>query len=211
MTKQRLFQICKRLEKSGCIADIGSDHGKLCKYILDQGLCSRAVAVDISRGSLLKAEALKLRYNLNGMDCRLGDGLTALTKAEADIAVIAGLGGMEIIKIISDGRRVDRTDKFVLSPHKNAKELRRYLMTAGYNITSDDVIYDGGKFYDIMTVTAGGGMVLDDYQLEFGVFYDRFTPQLIRRIENKLGNMENAPDNRKKLCEDMLLRARGNI
>lgn len=208
MTKQRLFHICKRLSICDCIADIGSDHGKLCKYILEEGLCRRAVAVDISRDSLSKAESLKQKYSLSGMDCRLGDGLTVLDKTEADTAVIAGLGGLEIIRILSDARRTDRTEKFVLSPHKNARELRHYLMISGHNITSDDVICDDGRFYDIMSVCKGGEMILNDYQLEFGVFYETFSPQLIRRIEIKLGNMKNAPGYKKKKYEDLLSRAK---
>ncbi|MEG1528926.1 MAG: class I SAM-dependent methyltransferase, partial [Clostridia bacterium] len=83
------------------VADIGCDHGKLGYYLLSTDRAKKIVATDISAKSLAKAEML---VNENGVasqfETRLGDGLKPLASNEADVVVVAGLGGDVISQIL---------------------------------------------------------------------------------------------------------------
>ena len=80
------------------IADVGCDHGKLAYYLLDNGISDYAVVSDISRPSLNKAIDIlsKTKYNFDYICC---DGLSGYSGYNVDQAIIAGMGGDEIIKI----------------------------------------------------------------------------------------------------------------
>ena len=73
---KRLKYIAGLVTPGYIIADIGTDHGYVPVYLLKEHLVPRAIAVDISKDSLKKAEDLAGRAGLaEKMDCRLSDGL----------------------------------------------------------------------------------------------------------------------------------------
>lgn len=155
-----MLKLDKRLaaiaEEINCrvLADIGTDHGKIVVYCLQSGRAERAYAVDISQKSLQKARILA---QSRGVDASIafvvGDGLTDVGD-DADCVVIAGMGGYEIIRILS-GRRLDT--RYVLVPHQDAAALRFYLSENGYFAEKDYVISEGKRFYDIIVCKNGQG------------------------------------------------------
>jgi len=154
---KRLAAACDLVGYATCLVDVGCDHGKLCVYCLVSGAALRAIAVDISAPSLAKAEALAASYDLP-LDVRLGDGLQPLAAGEADTAVIAGMGGMEIARILALAPYAPR--RLVLVPHKNADTVARYLHLAGYRTERDFVLLDEGHWYRVMLATAEHADVL---------------------------------------------------
>lgn len=142
----RIEQICSYIEPSESFADVGCDHGYCTQYALRIGKCKSAVIADISAKSLGKAEALLAPYIADGR-CRAVccDGLKQIPR-ETEQVLIAGMGGEEIIKILSEGFI---PQKFIFQPMKNAEKLRRFLLSNGCEITVDDIFKDG-KFYFII-------------------------------------------------------------
>ena len=148
----RIPQICSRLSRCSVFADVGCDHGYVAQYMLENDLCDRAIISDISSKSLNKAERLLKNYlNCGRLSSVCCDGLKGVSGA--DLVLIAGMGGDEIVKILKEGYI---PQSFVFQPMKNAPCLRSYLISEGCAIDEDDVFRDG-KFYFIIKGRAQGG------------------------------------------------------
>lgn len=133
------------------LADIGADHGKIVVFCLQNGKAKNAYAVDISAKSLEKARTLAERCGVSDrVQFIEGDGLQKVE--DADCVVIAGMGGYEIIKILSE-KRLDA--KHILVPHQDAAALRRFLSNNNYCAQKDYVVAEGGHFYDIIVCSSG--------------------------------------------------------
>lgn len=95
------------------MADIGSDHGYLAQSLLESGIVARAIVTDIAEMPLQNAKnTLGSRQNV---EYRLCSGMEG-DFSEADIAVIAGMGGDLISEIIRTRGKVKDDILFVLQP-----------------------------------------------------------------------------------------------
>ena len=168
---KRIETICSYLKEAESFADVGCDHGYCSEYMLKNGLCERAILSDISKGSLKKAEELLAEY----IDCGravavLGDGFVGVPKDTQEV-LIAGMGGSEIISILSDEKYGFMPEYFVLQPMHDSEKLRRYLVEKGACILRDFTFFDG-KFYDLIVGRRGvEGECAEDYsedEYEFG-------------------------------------------
>ncbi len=136
------------------VADIATDHGYIAEELSKKDYVKNVIASDISEKSLQKLKNLIKFHHLSGINCVFCDGLEAIDYA--DISVIAGIGGFEIIKILStqnanlNGKR--KCDVFVLQPAQNVIELREYLLKNNYYILRDYIVEDKGRFYPIIVV-----------------------------------------------------------
>lgn len=154
--------------RADVLADIGCDHGKVSAQALKEGRARKVIACDVSSGSLEKARVLAKRLSLGNMECRLGDGLRPLCENEADCAVIAGMGGNEIISILSDGLKGIK--RFILVAHRKVVDLRRFLSANGLYVDKDYTVEENGKFYDIIVALADSGRdcALDERSIYIG-------------------------------------------
>lgn len=146
--------LSKNFEKKLVIADIGTDHGYLSESLSRCDFVEKIIATDISKKSLSKLENLIKKEGLKKIETRLGDGLKPIETA--DLTVIAGIGGFEIITMLETQNLGDdkklKCRYFVLQPTQNVVELRRFLSKKKYKILSDKVIFDAGRFYPIILV-----------------------------------------------------------
>lgn len=189
----RLNEIFALIPKAEIFADIGCDHGLLCKMVLDAHLASRILAADISEACLNKAKALLG----NGAEYFLGDGLNALGGIIPDVTVISGMGGNTILHIL-DGRLLP---KVIISPQNDVYKVRKTLTENGYRITEDKVATENGKFYDIILLEPGE-MKLSGLQMTFGVFFERNDPTFVAKLtrdKTRLLTYKQTPINIKKL------------
>lgn len=201
---KRLRAVVDEIE-GDTLADIGCDHGKVCVASLVEGKVKRAVACDISKDSLDKARRLAKEYGLDNIECRLGDGLQPLEDNEIDCAVIAGMGGNEIMSILS--RSLKGIKRFVLVAHRNTIELREFLSEHYMYIKKDYIVCENGKFYDIIVALAGTGKdcALTKRQLFVGqnrdgddfMIYSRH----IRQKYGQLKEFENTSEPAKTIAE----------
>lgn len=150
---KRLAAVCGELEKCDTFADVGCDHGYCTLYMLENGLCRTAQISDISAKSLKKAQALLSAYIAEGRVCPVVcDGLAGVDRGTEQV-LIAGMGGEEIVKILSDGFL---PPKLVLQPMKNAEKVRAFLLGRGYALLRDHTFYADKKFYDLIKAVKGG-------------------------------------------------------
>jgi len=158
------------------VAEIGTDHGYILKELLESGVCDRAVATDISGKCLSKAKA-NLKEFSGKVEYLEGDGLKPLLdgilpqKNPISVpkqVIIAGMGGGEIKQILmQDSQKV--FNKFVLSPQKNVRELRNFLVLNKFFISSDFLVKDGKMFYNVLKVERKAKKQnLSEMQIYFG-------------------------------------------
>lgn len=136
------------------LADIGTDHGYVAELMSKYKKAKKVIATDISLKSLHKLENLKENHELEKIESSLGDGLDAVESA--DIAVIAGIGGMQITKMLEfqnkNHENLPKCIFFVLQPAQNEVELRKWLYKNQFDILRDRVIFDNNQFYSIIVV-----------------------------------------------------------
>ena len=133
-------------------ADIGTDHGFVPVYLIKGDISPRALAVDVSEGSLLKAQELVARMGLEDrIECRLSDGFQKIEPYEVDCAIIAGMGGILMSNILESGAAVlESLKEIIVSPHRDAPLVRTVLEEHGFRIVSDEVIEDKNKKYTVI-------------------------------------------------------------
>lgn len=130
------------------LADVGCDHGKVSIACLAEGRVKSVIACDISQKSLQKAVDLAKLFGVDGIQFRVGDGLSVIADGEVDCVVIAGMGGSEIMNILANMPK--GVERLVLSPQKNIVELREFLSQSGYYIAKDIIVEESGKFYVVI-------------------------------------------------------------
>ena len=87
---QRLLAVADLASAGHCLADVGTDHGYIPIYLMEKGNYERAIAMDVRKGPLLRAEENRKSHGFEDrMDLRLSDGVAALREGEADTVVIA--------------------------------------------------------------------------------------------------------------------------
>jgi len=167
---KRLKIISSLIPEGSTVCDVGCDHGKLCVYGLVTKQFARALCVDISPYSLQKAKLLAESYGIESIMFCVSDGLKSVELDKytvggrlADVLVVSGLGGYNIIGILRTNKY--SFDKYIFVPHQDSAVLRKYLAD-NYEIISDFCIKDK-RFYDII-ICSDGMTCLTDLEAEFG-------------------------------------------
>lgn len=140
------------------LADVGTDHGYIPIYLLQQEKIPSAIAMDINEGPLERAKEHIALYGLQAyIQTRLSDGVAALKPGEVEAVLIAGMGGGLVMHILQDGEQVCRTAKeLILQPQSEIERVREFLREEGYTILAEDMVYEDGKFYPMMKVQYQG-------------------------------------------------------
>lgn len=151
----RLALIASLVPQGASIADVGTDHGYLPVYLLQQGFIPHAVASDINREPLAHARRTAEEYGITeGIDFRLCPGLDAVAPQETDTVIIAGMGGETIVEILKNAPWTKKKT-LLLQPMTKAEVLRSWLFENGYAITQEHLVRDKDTLYVVMTATGG--------------------------------------------------------
>lgn len=135
-------------------ADIGTDHAYIPIYLVEHHIVPSAVAMDVNDGPLKRAEAHVREKGLKEqISLRLSDGFGALRPGEADAAVLAGMGGGLVMKILKDSWDVTMDLKeCILQPQSEIAKVRAFLLEEGFLFLAEDMVLEDGKFYPMMKV-----------------------------------------------------------
>jgi len=204
------IKLTPRLEKiaglveNNRVADIGTDHGYIAIYLIQNNLSNYVIAGDVNIKPLASAEA-----NIEGIglsdkiETRLGSGLSILKPNEVDTVIIAGMGGILISELLQLSPEVTATTKqFILQPMQAQEELRRYLVEGGYKINKDILVKEDHRIYEILSVDRGQQEVSNEIQYEIGFYIEdnpkelaiEFIEGKIRIIKNIISNIEEIKD-----------------
>ena len=98
----RLKDIASLVERCDVIADVGTDHGYLPIYLIQNNICQKAIASDVAIGPLSKAIENIDKYQLNDViSTTLCSGLNKIP-ANVDTVIMAGMGANLIIDILNE-------------------------------------------------------------------------------------------------------------
>ena len=159
---RRIEKLCTYLSRADVFADVGCDHGYCTEYMLKNDLCGRAYISDISAKSLQKAETLLASYIREGRCIPVVADVLQGIGEPCDLVLIAGMGGEEIIKIISG----TLPDRFVLQPMKNTDKVRSYL-SGRVKFIRDETFRIGETYYDVVVGERGEEM-LTPLEIKYG-------------------------------------------
>jgi tRNA (adenine22-N1)-methyltransferase len=115
---------------------------------------------DARAGPLEKARA-NIERLLPGavFDLRLGDGLAPYARGEADVAVIAGMGGRRIADILSaDAEKARSFGRYILQPRSAADKLRLRLAELGFAVTDEMLAAEGDFICEILCASPAPGL-----------------------------------------------------
>lgn len=149
---KRLLAAAGMVTKGNIVADIGCDHAYTSIYLCQAGIAPQVIAMDVNKGPLAGAKAHVEEAKLSGqIDIRLSDGLEKLNPGEADSVLLCGMGGLLMIKILSDFPETTASLKeLILQPQSEVGEVRKFLHNKGYRITNEHMLKEDGKFYVMM-------------------------------------------------------------
>ena len=142
---KRLKAAADFVSEGSRVADIGTDHGFLPIYLIQTGRCRQAIAMDIRKGPLMRAQEHIAAAGLEAViRTRLSDGMQELQAGEADSIVIAGMGGLTALHIL-EGEKI-------LEPQSDIAKVRKYVREHKMYIDKEDLVYESGKFYPVLHV-----------------------------------------------------------
>ena len=136
------------------VVDVGTDHAYVPIFLCLNSRIPGAIAMDIKEGPLRIAKGNVRSYGLQEqIELRLSDGFAALAIGEVKSAVLAGMGGALMIKILSEHWHVTTSlRECVLQPQAELFKVRGYLLSEGFIIVKEDMAKEEDKYYPMMKV-----------------------------------------------------------
>lgn len=161
----RLQMVADFVPPCACAADIGTDHGYLPIWLLQNGVIRSAIAADIHAGPLANARQSAAAYDLEERFRFVqADGLRFPDAQAADVVTIAGMGGETICAILATAPWLRQGKQLVLQPQSKVPELTDWLWRNGFTIEDAALCRDAGKRYLALRVL--GQTAAQAYTLE---------------------------------------------
>lgn len=170
--------------KPGSAADIGTDHALLPIALIFAGH-DRALASDLNEGPCLRAAANIQKYGLSDkITVACTPGLNGIENFAPDNIFICGMGGEMITGILAESDYPKKSRcRLILQPMTMPEVLRKYLCDEGFSIIDERVVYDEGKYYQLIAAEFDG------------------VKRTLREFEYRLGrlNLENTAAHRESV------------
>lgn len=154
IVSDRMKAVADMVNTGSRVCDIGCDHAFVSIYLIKNNTATSVIASDVRKGPVEIAARNVKAYGLDDrIQVRMADGLLGITPGEADTAIIAGMGGMLMIKILEQGQTVVNSLKqVVLQPQSDVPRVRHYIHDIGGHIVREKMIFEDGKYYNIIDV-----------------------------------------------------------
>ena len=162
---------CVKLCKGDFVADIGTDHGYLPCFMVENGLCRKAFACDIAEKPLESAQKhIKEQGLEDKIQTILANGLENVPLDEITDIVIAGMGGEMIVSILENCDKIrEKKVNLVLQPMTKWDILRRWLYENGFQVTRELACTEGKFVYSVMQCVYTGAK--PDYECNLEYLY----------------------------------------
>lgn len=216
---KRLRTVAAMVTEGYRVADIGTDHAYVPIFLVTEGKIEQALAMDIGKGPLERAQEHIREYGLEKkIETRLSDGLSEFAQGEADSIVIAGMGGALMAKILSDGaKKCVGVKELILSPQSEIFLVREWLFENGWQIEQETMLAEDGKYYTVMRAIPGRYEKMKHVEAVYGRYLlehkhpvlQEFLQKENETIHRILASLESEQgehiENRKKELADKLL------
>ena len=213
----RLITAVDLVRDGARFADVGTDHAYLPIYLMNMGKIESAIASDINRGPLERAQENIEKHGFSEkIKTVLCDGLSKVEQYDPDDVAIFGMGGELIVKIIDEAKWLrDPIEKkrIILQPMTHAEKVREYLAREGFCIIDEILSYDRGKIYqticaeydgisrsfDALTLTLGEHIIKKGGNL-FSELVKTLKKQTERKLEGKKSGGEPTDEEKEMLA-----------
>lgn len=167
---ERLKTVASFVKMSKTVADIGTDHGYIPIYLYKEGKIEKAIACDINKEPVKRAEAHIRMYKLDKyIETRLGSGLRPLEAGETEGVIIAGMGGMLMVDILSENiKKTMAFKELVLQPQTDIDKVRRFLHNNGFKIEDEKMLFEEGIYYTVIRAIHGEEKYNSEAEYQFG-------------------------------------------
>ena len=154
----RLSAVASLVRNGKRVADIGTDHGYLVAYLVENGICPSGIAADLRKGPLENARQTVIQQGLcEKIELILSDGLQNIPENACDDIVIAGMGGNLIAEILDKAPWVkNERINIVAQPMTHAEVLRQWFIDNGFVINEEKTVTDGKRYYCIISASFSG-------------------------------------------------------
>lgn len=184
---KRMHLLASKVTEGNRLADVGTDHGYIPIALILKKKIPSAIAMDVNRGPLNRAEEHIRTYGLDTyIETRLSDGLHELKERESDTVLIAGMGGALTVRILSEGTHCLNTVKeLILQPQSEIYLVREWLYQNNFRIVEEDIVLDDGKYYPVMKAVHGQAEALDEHALYYGDVHVQKSPEVLASFLKK--------------------------
>ena len=197
----RLSSVASLVRKGSVAADIGTDHGYLICWLIQNGISPCGIASDLRKGPLENAKSTVTDCGLSDkVELYLSDGLKELPENCAEDIVIAGMGGILIADIISQAKWLyNKKIRIIAQPMTHAEILRKFLVENGFRIIEEKTSTDGKHIYCALCAEfCGDTSVCDDSYYYLGELLNnsdditkKYVDKLIFTLEKKCNALKN--------------------
>ena len=159
------------VEKGASVIDVGTDHGLIPVWLVQEEVAKKVFATDLRPGPLLHAKELVVDTETEEfITLRVCNGLDGFSAVDTDTVIISGLGGENIAEILSSAPWTKENVRLILQPQSKSDVLRRWLLKNGYAVQSERLVEDAGYLYQILCVRGGDGEPYTEAELHTGRF-----------------------------------------
>ncbi len=170
MIDNRLMTIADMVSRKGTLLDVGTDHGYLPIYLIKNSKIDKAIASDVSKGSLAKAiEEVKKEKLQNKIETRLGSGLMVIKQEDKlDTIVLAGMGGILISELISQKLEYIKNNdiEFIVQPVQSPESVRKFFEEEKFTIIEEKLAKADGRIYHIIKAKYDEAYKMLNYESE---------------------------------------------
>lgn len=189
----RLSAVVDLVEKGSVVADIGTDHGYIPVFLVENGISQKVIATDVNEMPLASCRDFVKKKGLDALiETRLSDGFEELDAKEFDTAIIAGMGGELIAEILSKFSGLNKVH-LVLQPMTHQEIVRKFLYDNGFSIKHDIIVNDSKHYYNVFDAVYTGDFSkksITDYFL--GSITDFSKKEYFVHLLNYLKNKEKS-------------------
>ena len=204
----RLKRITDFIPSDSYILDVGCDHALLDIYLALNRNNVKLIASDINENPLKIAKENIKKYNLEDeITLEKADGVSKIND-EVDTVVIAGMGTSTLNDIINnDLKKLKNVKKIIISSHTSSFELRENMNKKGFKIIDEAVVFDKGKYYEII-VYSNGYEKLSKLDMKYGPIISKRKDEITKAYFNErylklIEIYKKIPNGNKKLKDDL--------
>ena len=154
----RLETIASMVRTGSSVIDIGTDHGYLPCWLIQNKIAKKAIAGDVRPMPLQSAvNTIKLSGLEDKISAVLSDGLHNIPENSGDTIILAGMGGMLIAEILSKKDWIKKENiEIIAQPMTHAEKTREYFIDNGFEIKEEKGCFSSGHYYCVIRAVYSG-------------------------------------------------------
>lgn len=180
---KRLNTIANMIPENSYVLDIGCDHALLDIYLTLEKQC-RCVASDINNCALQSARENVEKYGVQKkVEIVCAPGLDGVEVTEESYVVIAGMGTMTILDILSSPQ-TSKIQHLILQSNRELETLRKEVTRLGFYIREEYALEEKGVSY-VIILWERGIATYQEMEYRYGPYLLKNDPAYLKRMLKK--------------------------